>query len=165
MGRPKKEQVEQIEDMAGQIEEGIEDVGENSIVEFTSFGSDIFDLIGGGRSLIPFVDSGVVNITIMLLIILGGLGFTVIFDVVAKRSFRKLNLHSKIVITLSFVLIAISFVLFLTYCRLRPLSASAIFTNITSDWSTKAIAAPLLRKAAMIRSLVTIGTYCKAKPF
>ena len=71
-----------------------------------------FDLIGGGRSLIPFVDSGIVNITIMLLIILGGLGFTVIFDVVAKRSFRKLNLHSKIVITLSFILIAISFALF-----------------------------------------------------
>jgi len=58
MGRPKKEQVEQIEDMAGQIEEGQEDVEETGIVEFTSFGSDIFDLIGGGGA--PF--GKVVNI-------------------------------------------------------------------------------------------------------
>ncbi len=81
----------------------------HSISAFCNAG---FDLIGGGRSLTPFVDSFIINITIIILIILGGLGFTVIFDFIAKRSFKKLNLHSKIVITMSFALILISFILF-----------------------------------------------------
>ncbi len=71
-----------------------------------------FDLIGNGRSLAPFVDSIIINSTIMLLIILGGLGFAVMFDVVDKKSFRKLKLHSKIVVSVSIILIAISFILF-----------------------------------------------------
>lgn len=51
MGRPKKEQVEQIEDMAGQIEEGCGE-SDSRDLEFFSTGCDIFDLVIGGG--LPF---------------------------------------------------------------------------------------------------------------
>lgn len=72
-----------------------------------------FDIIGGGRSLTPYVDNILLNLTIIVLIILGGLGFTVIGDVIQKRNFKRLSLHSKIVISISSILILVSFALFL----------------------------------------------------
>lgn len=64
-----------------------------------------FDLIGGGVSLIPYADNIVVNFTIMGLIILGGLGFTVIFDVLSKRNMKRLTLHSKLALLVTVILI------------------------------------------------------------
>ena len=46
------------------------------------------------------------NLTTSGLIIFGGLGFLVILDVLRSRSFKKLCLHSKIVIVMSIFLIA-----------------------------------------------------------
>lgn len=71
-----------------------------------------FDLIGGGVSLIPYADNIVVNFTIMGLIILGGLGFTVIFDVFSKRNMKRLTLHSKIALLVTAILIVGGSILF-----------------------------------------------------
>ena len=48
-----------------------------------------------------------VNLSIGLLIILGGLGFAVMRDVLQKRCFRRLKLHSKMVLTVTGLLIGI----------------------------------------------------------
>ncbi len=45
-----------------------------------------------------------VNIMITLLFITGGIGFTVILDLFRKRSFRKLSLHSKVVLLMTLIL-------------------------------------------------------------
>ena len=45
------------------------------------------------------------------LIIFGGIGFLVIIDVKEKKSFKKLTLHSKVVITVSLFLIIVGTVL------------------------------------------------------
>ncbi|OPJ55182.1 TrkH family potassium uptake protein [Alkalithermobacter paradoxus] len=74
-----------------------------------------FDIIGNGRSLTPYVDNVTINIVIMSIIILGGIGFTVILDVMRKKKFSRLTLHSKIVITTSAILISIGFVLFFIF--------------------------------------------------
>lgn len=81
----------------------------HSISAFCNAG---FDIIGGGRSLTPYVNNTLVNLTIMSLIILGGLGFTVISDVATKRKFKRLSLHSKIVLFVSAILILVPFILF-----------------------------------------------------
>ena len=47
------------------------------------------------------------NLTTSGLILFGGLGFLVILDILKKRSFRKLCLHSKVVITTSVLLLLI----------------------------------------------------------
>ncbi|WFD09510.1 TrkH family potassium uptake protein [Tepidibacter hydrothermalis] len=71
-----------------------------------------FDLMGNFSSLTSYVDNITVNMVIMMLIILGGLGFPVIFDIMKKRKFSKFNLHSKIVISISSFLILFGFILF-----------------------------------------------------
>lgn len=69
-----------------------------------------FDLMGGVSgefsSLTSYVNSVTITIVISLLIILGGLGFPVILDVVKQKKFSKLNIHSKIVLisTLSLII-------------------------------------------------------------
>ena len=74
----------------------------HSISAFCNAG---FDLIGGYQNLMPFQLDPVVNITITLLIIIGGLGFGVLLDIWKTRSFRKLRLHSKIVLTFTGILL------------------------------------------------------------
>ena len=81
----------------------------HSISAFCNAG---FDIIGGGRSLTPYTENLSVNFIIMCLIILGGLGFTVIIDLVRSRSYKKLTLHSKIVVMMTLTLILLGFVLF-----------------------------------------------------
>ena len=52
-------------------------------------------------------------ITVSLLIILGGLGYPVILDVLHTRSLKKLTIHSKLVITSTIILLLIGFVFIL----------------------------------------------------
>lgn len=67
-----------------------------------------FDIMGDYRSLVDYVGDPLVNIVTMLLIVLGGIGFVVLADLVELRKLRrKLSLHSKVVLTMSGVLIVV----------------------------------------------------------
>lgn len=94
----------------------------NAVSAFCNAGLDIL----GGDSLRSFVTNPLVNITTMLLIILGGLGFVVWWDVIKafrtvheaeeKRSVWKLlSLHSKFVLMLTGALLCIGSVLFFIF--------------------------------------------------
>ncbi|MGI6093021.1 MAG: TrkH family potassium uptake protein [Negativicutes bacterium] len=72
----------------------------------SAFCSAGFDLFGDFRGYTRYVDDITVNLVITSLIILGSIGFTVISDVVANRSFSRFSLHTKIVLTATGVLIA-----------------------------------------------------------
>ena len=75
----------------------------HSISAFCNAG---FDLIGGYRNLMPFQYDPVVNLTICSLIIIGGLGFAVLQDVKQNGgNFKKLRLHSKLVIVFTAILL------------------------------------------------------------
>nr|WP_233530959.1 TrkH family potassium uptake protein [Paenibacillus alkalitolerans] len=64
-------------------------------------------------SLMKWVANPAINIIIAALFILGGLGFTVIMDVAAKKSFRRLSLHTKLVLAATFVLnLAVTLIIF-----------------------------------------------------
>ncbi|HHY71468.1 MAG TPA: Trk family potassium uptake protein [Thermoanaerobacterales bacterium] len=78
----------------------------------SAFNNAGFDLIGGFRSLIPFVEDPIINVVIMGLIVFGGLGFSVIYDLLSTRDFKRLSLHSKVVITMTGVLLVLSFIIF-----------------------------------------------------
>ena len=62
-------------------------------------------LIGNYNSLFIFKDDVIINLVTSFLIILGGIGFLVIKDVLEKKNFKKLTLHSKIVIKTTLILI------------------------------------------------------------
>lgn len=76
-----------------------------------------FDLLGDYTSFTVLNHNKVILLTLTFLIIIGGLGYTVwreiFYNIRNKRSFEKLSLHSKVVITMSFGLIAFATFLFL----------------------------------------------------
>ncbi|MGI1806424.1 TrkH family potassium uptake protein [Exiguobacterium sp. TDN 0502] len=51
-----------------------------------------------GDSLIGFQQDTTFILTIAVLLMIGGLGFTVIADIAGKRSFKKISLHSKLMV-------------------------------------------------------------------
>lgn len=57
-------------------------------------------------SLSQWVGNPIINLTIPLLFISGGIGFIVVGDIYQKRTFRKLTLHSKIMLVGTAILIA-----------------------------------------------------------
>ncbi len=66
-----------------------------------------FDLFGGYRSLMDFQREPTVLLTLCGLIILGGLGFSVLLECLHFRfRFRKLSLHAKLVLSITGVLVS-----------------------------------------------------------
>lgn len=65
----------------------------HSISAFCNAGFDIL-----GDSIYPLRDDYLVNITIMSLVIIGGLGFMVTSEIYYKRHFKKFSTHSKLVL-------------------------------------------------------------------
>lgn len=82
----------------------------HSISAFCNAG---FDLIGGGRSLTPYVADPIVNFAICGLIIIGGLGFSVMVDIINQKNLKRLSLHSKMVLFITSLLLSIGFIMFL----------------------------------------------------
>lgn len=82
----------------------------HSISAFCNAG---FDLIGGYRSMTAYSHDPFVLLVIMGLIVAGGLGFGVIINMRNTRDFRRLRLHSKLVLTGTVVLIVLGTVAFL----------------------------------------------------
>ncbi len=79
-----------------------------------------FDLMGGYSSLTSYVADPYINIVIMSLIVIGGLGFVVIMEAIKYRNFSKLSLNSKIVISTTFTLIFLGAIFFYVLERSNP---------------------------------------------
>jgi trk system potassium uptake protein TrkH len=79
----------------------------HSISAFCNAG---FDLIG--NSFVDYVGHPVVMLTLSALIIIGGLGYFVYIDITKNRlEWRKYNLHTKMVLTISAFLLLVGFLL------------------------------------------------------
>lgn len=89
----------------------------HSITAFCNAG---FDIMGNFSSLTSYFNNPIVNITIMLLIILGGLGFSTIFDINRKRAFKKFRLNTKIILITTAILIVIPTFLFFIFEMNNP---------------------------------------------
>ncbi len=79
-----------------------------------------FDLFGDFRSLTVYADDAVMNIVAMSLIILGGLGFVVLSDIIDVKRNRRLSLHSKVVLSTSAVLIIVGAVVIFIFEYTNP---------------------------------------------
>ncbi len=74
-----------------------------------------FDLTGGYQNLVPYRSDILVNLVIMTLIVIGGIGYAVILDIFRKRSWKKLMLHTKIVLFTTCVLLVAGALFFLVF--------------------------------------------------
>ncbi|MBP3359715.1 MAG: Trk family potassium uptake protein [Clostridia bacterium] len=85
----------------------------HSVSAFCNAGFDIMGKSAPFSSLTAYKLDPVVNITISMLIIMGGLGFLVWNDCIQSRfNFKKYELHSKLVFTTTLLLLVIGTVLF-----------------------------------------------------
>lgn len=73
----------------------------HSIATFNNAG---FDIIGGMVNLIPYQKDVLMNLSTAGLILCGGIGFLVIQDVRKNRRWKRLQLHSRVVITTTLAL-------------------------------------------------------------
>lgn len=83
----------------------------HSISAFCNAGFDIFGSLEPGRSLLEFNREPVVLLTLGALIIAGGLGFLVWEELAQTRSFRKLGVYAKLVLSTTAALLLAGWVL------------------------------------------------------
>ena len=84
----------------------------HSVSAFCNAGFDIFGSSAPGESIITFNSDPVVCITLMLLVVIGGLGFFVWEEVATKHRWRQLSVYSRLVLLTSGTLILGGAVLF-----------------------------------------------------
>lgn len=77
----------------------------HAVSAFCNAGFDIWGSIAPGASMGTFQNDPVVSITLMALIILGGLGFFVWEDIVRAHSWRRFSVYTKLVLLTTLVLI------------------------------------------------------------
>lgn len=95
------------------IVEGIKKGIFHSVSAFCNAGFDLLGVNGEFSSLTSYAKDPVVNITIMLLVILGGIGFFVWRDLTSKRT--KMELHTKIVLITTAALLLLGFLTFFIF--------------------------------------------------
>ncbi|GLX67556.1 K+ transporter Trk [Paenibacillus glycanilyticus] len=112
----------------------------HSVSLFTNAGLDIMGpLHGPFNSFTNHVEDPVINIVLMLLIFLGGIGFIVLAEIIDFPKIRKLSLHSKVVLSTSGLLFlggAVLLFIFEFTNTLEPLSLpgklySSLFQSIS----------------------------------
>ncbi len=87
----------------------------HAVSAFCNAGFDIFGEISPGVGMMAFQNDPVVCITLMLLIVVGGLGFFVWEEVLRLRSFRKFSVYTKLVLLTTIGLILGGSVLILAF--------------------------------------------------
>ncbi len=76
----------------------------HSIAAFNNSG---FDILGGMRNLIPYQHSLLLNLVTCGLIFFGGIGFPVMSELAEKRfRWKKLSMHTRVVLSVSSILLA-----------------------------------------------------------
>lgn len=104
----------------------------HSISAFCNAG---FDLIGGYRSFTGYNHDPYILLVIMGLIVSGGLGFAVIINMRNTRDFRRLRLHSKMVLTGTVFMIIIGMLAFLwiEYENPKTIGNMGLFDKIVNS--------------------------------
>lgn len=94
-----------------------------------------FDLLGGYRSMTIYKTNPYVLFVLMGLIVSGGLGFGVILNVHQARDFRRLRLHSKIVLvgTLFMILAGTLLFLWIEYENPKTIGNMSLFDKIINS--------------------------------
>ena len=106
----------------------------HSISAFCNAG---FDVLGDGRSLAVFRGDLLVNFAITTLIICGGLGFTVMYDLAANRKrLRRISLHSKLVVSMTLLLLFFGALLFfvLEFRNAATIGEAGLYEKILASW-------------------------------
>lgn len=101
----------------------------HSISAFCNAG---FDVLGTGDSVMKYANDPYVLLVLASLIVAGGLGFVVWNDIFFKKSFRKLEVYSKLVLIITAVLLIGGTVMFMITERNNAGFGSGFFERLLS---------------------------------
>ena len=105
----------------------------HSISAFCNAGFDIMGYFKPFSSLTTVADDPIVMVTIMSLIVIGGIGFLVWTDIVTlKTNFKKYSLHTKIVLSTTAILLIVPAILFFMFEYNGVLKDFSFFDKITN---------------------------------
>lgn len=136
----------------------------HSIMAFCNAGFDLMGEIKPFSSLSLYSGDVVISITVMLLIIIGGMGFFVWEDIWQNRRFKRLHFYSKMVITITVILILSGWLLFYITERSNPetignmTTGDAIFASLFQSVSTRSGGLSMLHQTMLtdISKMVTM---------
>ena len=100
----------------------------HSCAAFNNAGFDMF----GPSSMIEYKDDIILNLTTIVMIVIGGIGFVVIDDVVRNRRWSRFNLHTKLTITTTLFLIVFGALFIKATCWDDMTFLQALFSSVTS---------------------------------
>lgn len=113
--------------------EGIYNAVFHSVSAFCNAGFDIMGKYKKFSSLTTFAEDKVVLLTLMTLIVIGGIGFLVWSDILKfKLRFKKFSLHTKLALSTSAILLLGSGVLFFTLEYNGVLKDFSLFDKLTN---------------------------------
>lgn len=101
----------------------------HALSAFNSAGFDLF-----GPSLAGYVHDPYINMVVSILLILGGLGFIVIWELSLYRRTKKISLHTKLVLTMTGILIFTGMIVILLTEWSNPATLAAM------PWEKKVLA-------------------------
>lgn len=101
----------------------------HSIASFNNAGLDIF---GRGNSMVPYAGNAALNLITAVLIVLGGIGFFVIMEVARTRKWKKCSLQTKVVLSMTGILIVLGTVLLKLTEGNGITWLGAFFTSVTA---------------------------------
>lgn len=134
-------------------------LGHSAFHTVSSFNNAGFDILGS-TSLMAYSDNILLNISTMLMIVLGGIGFIVIFDVAKKRKWHDLTIYTRAVIKISAFLIVFGS-LFLKLTNYDSITwLQAIFQSVTTrtaGFSTTNIGSLSVPSLALIMGFMFVG--------
>lgn len=106
----------------------------HAISAFCNAGFDLMGCIEPGSSMINFHGNAVVMVTLVFLILIGGIGFFVWDDIlVCKAKFKNYKIHTKLVLVLTAILTVIPFVMFFLFEYDHAFKGMDIFDRILNS--------------------------------
>lgn len=95
-----------------------------------------FDIIGDGNSMFSYRHDPLVLCTLAILIVVGGLGFIVWEDIIIKKSWKRLNVYSKVIIFAQIFFIVIGAVVYfiLEYGNINTIGAESVGHKILASF-------------------------------
>lgn len=103
--------------------EPLQALGHAAFNTISAFNNAGFDIQGNFQSLSAYKGNLAMNLVTSLLIIIGGTGFFVLADVTKARRWKRLSLHSKIVLSMNGLLLLLGTVVFFLVEHISLLSA------------------------------------------
>lgn len=106
-----------------------------AISAFCNAGFDVFGFMGQFTSLTTFASNPFILFVVGSLIVCGGLGFIVWYDLLASIKTKRLQMHTKLVLTVTALLIVLGTVCFalLEWNRPESLGGMSVFDKISNS--------------------------------